>query len=95
MNNKNNFYYEGVFYKDQEKFFEAARAFASSPVSPISFERMWKVLGQEIITNIFNVYKYPQINNENMQELLDETMIFFLENFIDKGNQININNDTN
>jgi len=91
MDKKDRFYFEGVFYDDEKKFFDASEAFATSPISPISFERMWKLLGQDVALNIFNLYKCEEVSNSDMKRILEETLIFFLENFRNKINKTTIN----
>lgn len=88
MDKEQRFYFEGVFYKDQESFFKAQETYANSALSPVSFERMWKQLGETVDLNFFNLHRYEKITNADAKGVLEcilyETLNEFKEKIRDK-----------
>lgn len=89
MSDKERFYYDGLFYEDQESFYKAVSQHENSRISPTSSERLLSQMAQEIELNLFNTCgDVDKISNAQLRELCADFSIKFIVEFrklVDKG----------
>jgi hypothetical protein len=81
---KEKFFYNGVFYDNQEEFFKAIKAYEQSLLSGHSLSSMMKSLENDLSINLFSI-KNTKIKNFEFQEILSATLIFIMEKVHEKN----------
>ncbi|HXN74959.1 MAG TPA: hypothetical protein VN855_00520 [Candidatus Acidoferrum sp.] len=93
MEKKYKFYYDGVFYENQEELLRAASRWCSSPISPVSFERMSEIIIKDIAANIFISPSRTNLCNGELEEILSRKFLEIIEEVREKQEKKDKNHD--
>lgn len=74
----NNFYFRGNLYQTFEEFLNASIKFNKEKVDVKSFKELWDNLGRDVALNM--EIKEIKLNNNQLQDVLCETLCFIIEN---------------
>lgn len=83
---ENRFYYDGIFYDNEEEFIKAAKRFSESKITAESSERILHHMCKEIIKNIFYCKMEIPITNSELKDICDEFVVEFINKYREKIN---------
>lgn len=85
VDEKQRFYYNGLFYKDEKSFIEAVSHYANSEISPVSAERILNASVEHILMNIFvKDENGPHLSNADFAGLCETFWTDFVQKYAEK-----------
>ena len=77
----NRFYYDGIFYENEEQFYRAVKNFSESDISRESVERILAHMCKEISENLFMMKTDRQISNDQLKNICSYILIRFVNQY--------------